>query len=124
MSPADYDAKSDKEAASYNRFIECLDAHDEQDLSDIKTESKLLREIKDIQDELMMMSEIFKDQKEVMASFSSHLQGLNNSDYTKVNNLVDKTVAYLEKANMMQEQAKTTYTSVNLHAPYQLCIDI
>ncbi|CZR59934.1 uncharacterized protein PAC_09829 [Phialocephala subalpina] len=96
---------TDKEAAAYNRFMESLNTRDEQDLSDIKAESRLVREIKDIQDELTIMGQVFKDQKQVVKS-------LGPLGYEEKWDLDSQLKTYLEKVHMMQEQAKTAYASL------------
>jgi len=47
-----------------------------QKLLDINPEGELLKEIKDIQDELNMISKVFTEQQAVVQEFSTHIQHL------------------------------------------------
>src|SRR5450432_2203750 len=58
--------QADQEATCCQRFINLLRSSEGLDSADIETESKLLREIKDIRDELQMIKLMFEDQQKVL----------------------------------------------------------
>ena len=104
--------EANSEAACYERFTKILVTFDGLESSDIKEESKLLREIKDILDELNMMSMVFKEQSQIQDSIKMH-----NSIGDKIagpRSVMESVSQYIIKITTMQEQAKSTYESVRI----------
>lgn len=79
----------------------------QQDLMDIDTESSLLREMKDILDELRMIKLVFIDQKRVIETFP--VQESAVADWTVARKSVE---IYLYKVRSMQDEGERTVTSV------------
>lgn len=92
--------KANAEAACYQRFTRSLEFPDALDLSNIKEESRLLREVKDILDELNMMSIIFSEQDRIYQRGWSWGYGIRIVQENQI------------KINTMQAQASKTYESV------------
>jgi hypothetical protein len=88
------------EATCYERFTKTLETSDGLDLSNIKEESKLLREIKDILDELNMMLMVFKEQSQIRDSITLPV--------------MEPVSQCILKIKTMQEQARVTYESVRI----------
>lgn len=107
--------KADSEAACYDRFMKMLATSDglDVDLSDITEESKQLREIKDIRDELHMISMVFKQQIEVFNDQASEWEKRGITKFTPA-----RVNQYLSKVHAMQDQAETTYESVRVSTPH------
>ncbi|CZR62256.1 uncharacterized protein PAC_12153 [Phialocephala subalpina] len=91
--------KANAEAACYQRFTQSLESPNALDLSNIKEESQLLREVKDILDELNVMSIIFLEQQRIYHSFWE-ADGLRILEENMI------------KLNTMQDQASKTYESL------------
>ncbi|KAF8857958.1 hypothetical protein BDZ45DRAFT_421917 [Acephala macrosclerotiorum] len=89
-------AVANAEAACYQRFTKSLESPGALDLSNIKEESELLREVKDILDELNMISIIFSEQRRI-SGWGGGLQTLEQNQI---------------KINTMQAQASKTYESL------------
>lgn len=77
------------------------------DSSDIKMESDLLREIKDIRDELQIMTLIFKDQQQAIDDMIKE-----TGTSPRIRDLLESITGYLRKVDTMQAQADATYDSV------------
>jgi 23S rRNA C2498 (ribose-2'-O)-methylase RlmM len=85
---------------------------DGQHSSEIKKESELLREIKDIGDELKIIDLIYKGQEEVVQKL---VQDTRNDRIRELQNLIQQC---LEKVKTMQVQAAATNASVCIIAKY------
>ncbi|CZR68982.1 uncharacterized protein PAC_18883 [Phialocephala subalpina] len=112
---------TDGETACYDRFIKALAAPDKHDPADITEESNLLREIKDISDELRILDTIFTDQiqalsdmkrSEIMFSFSPGSELISNltRQQGRLNDLMDLRQKYanLSEAKSARKQAEDT----------------
>jgi hypothetical protein len=82
------------------------------DMSDITDESKQLREIKDIRDELHMISKVFVEQIEIFKQYAATCQGREETKFMQA-----RVQQYLSKVRAMQKQADTTYESVRVLTP-------
>jgi hypothetical protein len=85
---------------------------DEADVR-IRKESELLREIKDIRDELKIIAMVFQEQKHVMGGLHTLRKRQGRWLSKAENEMRDQLLQYTRKVESMQEEAKQTYESVS-----------
>ncbi|RAH75043.1 uncharacterized protein BO66DRAFT_425377 [Aspergillus aculeatinus CBS 121060] len=101
---------ADGEVACYQRFVKMLRVSSQQNLMDIDTESDLLREIKDILDELRMIRVVMEDQLKVIAAIRAPFSHARMSVWDDVRDSVER---YLDKVRSMQNEGQATVNSLN-----------
>ena len=89
-----------------------LKTSDAVDLSNIKEESRLLREIKDILDELKMILMIFEEQAEIRESMMREKPFVWGPGVLRHQSILEPVSQYISKIRKLEAQAKTTYESV------------
>ncbi|RAH47399.1 uncharacterized protein BO95DRAFT_493259 [Aspergillus brunneoviolaceus CBS 621.78] len=105
---------ADGEVACYQRFVKMLRVSSQQNLMDIDTESDLLREIKDILDELRMIRVVMEDQLKVIAAIRAPFLCAQKSQDPRVWDDVRESVErYLDKVRSMQNEGQATVNSLN-----------
>ena len=90
---------------------------------DIGTESDLLREIKDILDELRMIRVVMEDQLKVIAAIEAHFLHAKHSqnaqhfpDPLVWDDVRESVKRYLDKVRTMQNEGQATVNSVRMRA--------
>ncbi|OJJ94930.1 hypothetical protein ASPACDRAFT_127846 [Aspergillus aculeatus ATCC 16872] len=98
---------ADGEVACYERFVKMLHISNQQNLMDIDTESDLLREIKDILDELRMIRVVMEDQLKVIVAIGKV------QDSRVLGGVRESVERYLDKVQSMQNEGQATVNSLN-----------
>jgi len=83
------------------------------DKAGIKEESELLREIKDIRDELRIIAMVFEEQRHVMEGVHNLRRKQQRYPSKTEDEMVDQLLQYTRKVESMQEEAKQTYESAS-----------
>ncbi|KAL2802291.1 hypothetical protein BJX63DRAFT_426163 [Aspergillus granulosus] len=109
---------ADEEVNCYEQFIDTLKTSSHHhDRMPIDTEFYLLREIKDIIEELRMMRQVSDEQQAVLSSLGQKLSTLSQSseeDPLKgAGALYNKGERYIAKIDRMQREAERTNNSIN-----------
>ncbi|KAL4931480.1 uncharacterized protein BDV17DRAFT_256876 [Aspergillus undulatus] len=100
---------ADDEVNCYERFVGTLNKPGHHD--QLNTEFHLLREIKDIQEELGMMRQVFEEQKGVLSSMAEKVPLSPVGDAHAA--VLDEGARYLGKISTMENQARRTNDSIN-----------
>ncbi|KAL4910534.1 hypothetical protein BDW74DRAFT_172005 [Aspergillus multicolor] len=101
---------ADEEVTRYEQFVDSLKNTSQQNQLPINTEFYLLREIKDILEELRMLRQVFEQQQVVLASLAEKPSVLPLADLHQV--LADESMQYLRRIDMMQKEAERTNASI------------
>jgi hypothetical protein len=95
-----------------------------EQLLDINPEGELLKEIKDIQDELHMMTKVYSQQHDVVKDFAAHIQQLGGKSKEvtqktndKVSHLVKEVSRRKAEIQELTRAAERTAEGVNLVLP-------
>ena len=104
--------EANSETAWWEGFIKMLETSS-GDLSDITAESTLLREIKDILDELNMISLVFEEQNKIWSKISENQKfGIELARRDR-----EQVSLCHSKVKSMQKRARMTYESVRISSP-------
>jgi Mg2+ and Co2+ transporter CorA len=100
-----------------------------EQLLDINPEGELLREIKDIQDELHMMTKVYSQQQAVVKEFAAHLDqlGSKSTEVTqktkdKVSHLAKEVARRRAEIHELTKAAERTADGVSEPNQYHLCV--
>ncbi|RAH86813.1 hypothetical protein BO86DRAFT_394608 [Aspergillus japonicus CBS 114.51] len=102
---------ADGKVACYERFVKMLRISNQQDLMEIDTESGLLREIKDILDELRMIRVVWEDQLKVIEALMVRFSNVPRPPAWNV--MREPVKRYVEKVQSMQREGEATVNSPN-----------
>lgn len=79
---------------------------------DIGEDVKMLRDVKDIRDELNIIKKVFSEQLKVLEDFRNTIKIEFRGD---INNAIQAIEGYLQEVNGMDDDASKTYQSVRIH---------
>ncbi|KAL4985782.1 hypothetical protein BDW68DRAFT_189388 [Aspergillus falconensis] len=103
---------ADEEMNCYEHFLDTLRTTGNHDQLPTHREFHLLREIKDIIEELRMLLQVFDEQQEVLSSMTKKLS-LSPPVLDLHGTLVAEGVRYMRRIDVMQREAERTNHSIN-----------